>query len=122
MTIDRLLEGLKQRDPRAIGRAITLVENGDVFSVVSGRQHDAALGQLGLLGRLNRRTAGHEMVHVIPCGIDGGSNPPDDSDSSDPGPATLPFDAFVVLWSGGFNTWCDVPTLASGIEAAMPFL
>src|SRR5210317_267931 len=29
MTIDRLLEGLKQRDPRAIGRAITLVENGD---------------------------------------------------------------------------------------------
>ena len=29
MTIDRLLEGLKARDPRAIGRAITLVENGD---------------------------------------------------------------------------------------------
>lgn len=29
MTIDRLLEGLKQRDPRAIGRAISLVENGD---------------------------------------------------------------------------------------------
>ncbi len=29
MTIDKLLEGLKQRDPRAIGRAITLVENGD---------------------------------------------------------------------------------------------
>ena len=29
MTIDKLLEGLKQRDPRAIGRAISLVENGD---------------------------------------------------------------------------------------------
>jgi LAO/AO transport system kinase len=29
MTIDRLLEGLKKRDPRAIGRAITLIENGD---------------------------------------------------------------------------------------------
>jgi LAO/AO transport system kinase len=29
MTIDRLLEGLRQRDPRAIGRAISLVENGD---------------------------------------------------------------------------------------------
>jgi LAO/AO transport system kinase len=29
MTIDRLLEGLKARDPRAIGRAISLVENGD---------------------------------------------------------------------------------------------
>jgi LAO/AO transport system kinase len=29
MTIDILLEGLRQRDPRAIGRAISLVENGD---------------------------------------------------------------------------------------------
>jgi LAO/AO transport system kinase len=29
MVIDRLLEGLRQRDPRAIGRAISLVENGD---------------------------------------------------------------------------------------------
>lgn len=29
MTIDRLLEGLKAWDPRAIGRAISLVENGD---------------------------------------------------------------------------------------------
>jgi LAO/AO transport system kinase len=29
MTLDELLEGLKQKDPRAIGRAITLVENGD---------------------------------------------------------------------------------------------
>jgi len=29
MTIDRILEGLKARDPRAIGRAISLVENGD---------------------------------------------------------------------------------------------
>ena len=29
MTIEKLLEGLKQRDPRAIGRAISLVENGD---------------------------------------------------------------------------------------------
>ena len=29
MTLDRLLEGLKAWDPRAIGRAITLVENGD---------------------------------------------------------------------------------------------
>jgi LAO/AO transport system kinase len=29
MTINRLLEGLKKRDPRAIGRAISHVENGD---------------------------------------------------------------------------------------------
>ena len=34
MTIDRLLEGLKQRDPRAIGRAISLVENGDTSAEI----------------------------------------------------------------------------------------
>jgi LAO/AO transport system kinase len=34
MTIDRLLEGLKQRDPRAIGRAISLVENGDASAEI----------------------------------------------------------------------------------------
>ena len=34
MTIERLLEGLKQRDPRAIGRAISLVENGDASAEV----------------------------------------------------------------------------------------
>jgi len=34
MTIDRLLKGLKQRDPRAIGRAISLVENGDASAEI----------------------------------------------------------------------------------------
>ena len=34
MIIDRLLEGLKQRDPRAIGRAISLVEDGDASAEV----------------------------------------------------------------------------------------
>jgi GTPase len=29
MTLDRLLEGLNNRDPRAIGRAISLIEDGD---------------------------------------------------------------------------------------------
>ncbi len=97
----------------------TLVENGDAFSVVSHRQHDAALGQLGLLGRLNRRTAGHELVHVIPCGIDGGGSPPDNDGPSDRGSSPVPDDALVVLWSGGFNTWCDVDTLVRGVEEAM---
>ena len=34
MIIDRLLEGLKQRDPRAIGRAISLVEDGDASAEI----------------------------------------------------------------------------------------
>ncbi len=96
----------------------TLVESGDVFSVVSGRQRDVAIGQLGVLGRLNRETAGRQMVHVLPCaamGVATQAIAPDDRD-----PAwSIADDAFVILWSGGFNTWCDVETLVGGIENAM---
>ena len=54
MTIDRLLEGLKAWDPRAIGRAITLVENGDasaeaILSSLDEDQVDAAT-ILGITG------------------------------------------------------------------------
>jgi len=54
MTIDRLLEGLKAWDPRAIGRAITLVENGDanaeaILSSLDEDQIDAAT-ILGITG------------------------------------------------------------------------
>ena len=31
----------------------------------------------------------------------------------------MPADAFVVLWTGGYNTWADVATLARGLCAAM---
>jgi len=31
----------------------------------------------------------------------------------------VPNDAFAVLWSGGFNTWADPDTLASGLILAM---
>jgi glycosyltransferase involved in cell wall biosynthesis len=71
---------------------------------------------LGLLGRLNRFTAGEDLVHVIPCASDVGPGGP--AGESVP-PVKLPDDAFVVLWSGGFNTWCDVPTLAEGVREAM---
>jgi glycosyltransferase involved in cell wall biosynthesis len=33
--------------------------------------------------------------------------------------SVVPGDAFVVLWSGSFNTWCDVATLFEGLERAM---
>ena len=34
MSVDKILEGLKKREPRAIGRAISLVENGDASAEV----------------------------------------------------------------------------------------
>jgi GT2 family glycosyltransferase/glycosyltransferase involved in cell wall biosynthesis len=97
---------------------VKVLERGDAFSAVSDRQRYAAIGQLGLVGRLNRHTAGLELVHTVPCCIlEPEDRPPigeipqevDEIDDRD----------FVVLWSGGFNTWCDVDTLVKGLEGAM---
>ena len=54
MTIDKLLQGLKAWDPRAIGRAISLVENGDDAAeiILSSLDEDAVSGAtiLGITG------------------------------------------------------------------------
>ena len=95
-----------------------LLKGGDAFSVVSRRQRLAVLGQLGMAGRLNRATAGRELVFVVPCSLP--ENGTRHSGISSPDPATaIDEDAFVVLWGGSFNTWCDISTLLGGLERAM---
>jgi glycosyltransferase involved in cell wall biosynthesis len=89
---------------------------GDVFSTVSDAQAFALIGELGMAGRLNSRTNGHTLVHPIPCGVE-----EDDYRHA----ATVlrgvdvGDDDFVVLWSGGFNTWTDVDTMFDGLSRAM---
>lgn len=97
---------------------VALLERGDAFSAVSDRQRDAVLGQLGLLGRLNRRTSDSELVHTVPCSVrvDGASI---GSDLRTPVPDDVDDGDVVLLWSGGFNTWCDADTLVDGVERAM---
>ena len=94
-----------------------VLESGDAFSAVSERQRLAAVGELGCAGRLGAETFGHELVHVIPCAV----IPP--AASSQPGPplrgGPVGPEDFVVLWSGGFNTWADPDTLFDGLERAM---
>lgn len=90
-----------------------LLERGDAFAAVSRRQTWAAVGQLGMAGRLNRQTHGEALVHAVPCGL------PTVSDEVAELPvevASLPADAFVLLWSGGFNTWCDVDILGTALQ------
>jgi glycosyltransferase involved in cell wall biosynthesis len=95
---------------------VPLLLRGDAFSAVSERQRYSLLGQLGLAGRLNQATAGHDPVSVVPCCAfveHDGSLPGTDREGS-------PWrEDFVVLWGGGFNTWCDVETLVAGMSAAM---
>ncbi len=95
----------------------TLLERGDAFAAVSGRQHHAVIGQLGFFGRLNRATQGLELVHTVPCALWQG--PGSVAGRSAEPPADVAADDFVVLWSGGFNTWCDVDTLFQALEQAM---
>ncbi len=96
--------------------------SADRLSVVSERQRYAAIGELGAVGRLTAETCGYEFTAVIPCALvptEEAPTPP----GGGPGPVVrgrlVPEDAFVVLWSGGFNVWSDVETVARGVETAM---
>ncbi len=92
-----------------------LLARGDAFSAVSDRQKWSAVGQLGLAGRLSGAVAGRELVFTIPCSSQSvvWSEP-----TALPAGVVEPHH-FVVLWSGGYNTWCDVETLCAGLEGAM---
>lgn len=94
---------------------VSALERGDHFSAVSRAQAHSLVGQLGLAGRLTATSAGNELVSVIPCGAErlkAGT-------TSSPVDRRVPKDAFVVLFSGSFNTWCDAATMVTGAEAAM---
>lgn len=91
-----------------------LVHTADRFSTVSGRQKCELIGQLGFAARLCAETFAFDFVSPIPCGVESASFPA----------ARSPFTggdggSFIVLWSGGFNTWTDVDTLFEGVELAM---
>ncbi len=89
---------------------------GDVFSTVSDAQGWALIGELGMAGRLNSQTDGVRLVHTIPCGAE-----EDDytHEKTVLRGIDVEEDDFVVLWSGGFNTWTDVNTMFEALSIAM---
>lgn len=86
---------------------------GDAFSALSRRQRHAVIGQLGAAGRLNRHTAGTDLVAAIPFAL----FPPDVPPAPDSG--RLPGGDFTVMWCGSFNTWMDVDALVGGLAGAV---
>lgn len=88
----------------------------DKISTVSTAQRYAVIGELGIVGRLNSFTTGYEFVHSIPAG--GEFEPYKLTQPMFRG-KDIPNDAFVILFSGGYNTWVDINTLFMGIEGAM---
>jgi glycosyltransferase involved in cell wall biosynthesis len=118
----------------------TVLERGDRFSAVSQAQSHALVGQLGLAGRLSSRTTGEELVSVIPCAAEARRRTPDRAQASretGTGGSSqrrcgageqrrharralgVADDDFVLLVSGGVNTWCDVETLCTALALAL---
>lgn len=88
---------------------------GDRFSVASTPQKYALIGQLGLVGRLNQFTAGHDLITVLPnC-----SRIMREQNLKIQRPlkgTIVPASSFILLWAGGYNTWTDPETLFRGLE------
>ncbi|GAI30869.1 unnamed protein product, partial [marine sediment metagenome] len=85
-----------------------ILEKADIFSTVSLAQKYALIGELGITGRLNRFTFGYEFVHHIPNGIEDREYRHQKEVMRN---KLVSKKDFVVLWSGGYNTWTDVDTL-----------
>ena len=94
-----------------------IISDADIFSCVSSRQKYALIGELGAAGRLNRHTSGYDFAGIIPCGIpaDGYRH----TKNIIRGKYGVEDEDFVVLWTGGYNTWADVDTLFKGLVSAM---
>ncbi|MFB3896406.1 MAG: glycosyltransferase [bacterium] len=92
-----------------------VIERADIFSTVSIPQKFALLGELAAFGRLNMATTGYEFVYHIPNSIELKEYQHEKMVvRHEIGPET-----FVVLWSGGYNTWTDIDTLFTGLCGAM---
>ncbi|MFQ3535713.1 MAG: glycosyltransferase [Aggregatilineales bacterium] len=89
------------------------LERADKFSAVSERQQWSVVGELGMWGRLNQWTCGYSFVTTIPIASE-------ETPFTATGPylrgTRIPEDAFLILYSGGYNTWTDVDTLFAALE------
>lgn len=94
----------------------SVLEKADIFSTVSQAQKYALVGELGITGRLNRFTFGYEFVHYIPTGIEDREYQQQKEVMRN---RLVSKKDFVILWSGGYNTWTDVDTLFSALKLAI---
>lgn len=94
-----------------------VLRRADAVSAVSPYQEHAVVGALATHGRLNHFTDGFRLAYTIPATLDSTRLPA--SDEPFLRGKVVPNDAFVVLWSGGFNTWTDIETLYYGVLQAM---
>lgn len=97
------------------------LRRADKFSVVSMRQLYALHGELASVGRLNRHTFAYEFATHTPNAFNPFFTEPKNQDL---GKILLrgnkiPENAFILLWSGGYNSWTNVGELARALDQAM---
>jgi len=100
-----------------------VIRRADIFSAVSMPQLYALYGELATIGRLNKYTYDYKFVHHIPNAI----SPETVEKAQEIQKSNERFlrgkivkeDAFIILWSGGYNNWVDVNTLFKGLEGAI---
>lgn len=93
----------------------TVVMRADRFSTVALRQKYELIGELAFARRLSSSTAGYDFVSEIPSSYS-------DKPFTDEGARELEARTggdFLILWSGGYNTWTDTRTLFEGLIYAM---
>lgn len=95
---------------------IAILSRADVISVITQPQLYATLGELGLSGRLNKYTAEYEFVRHVFIALEPVEHKPTKKVLRGLGVTN---EDFVILWSGGYNTWADVDTLFAGLEKTM---
>ncbi|MBI1783976.1 hypothetical protein HYR69_02420 [Candidatus Sumerlaeota bacterium] len=89
----------------------------DRVSGFSREQTGALAGQMAVIGRINRYTAGTSLIHYLPPWHE--TLPPEPANAKLLRGSQIPDGAFVLIQTGGFNNWLDVETLFLSLEQAM---
>ena len=102
--------------PKFLAMEQKIVTRSDIFSCVSERQQWSTIGELGAWGRLNRWTIGYDFATTIPIACE--TSPYQTARRFIRG-GLCPEDAFIILYTGGYNTWTDIDTLFAALEETM---
>ncbi len=94
-------------------RERTILQEADAFSTVSTPQKHALLGELASIGRLTAETENWRFAVTIGNANELGGQKAKLLDLK------LPKDAFMILFSGSYNSWLDEEMLFWALEAAI---
>jgi glycosyltransferase involved in cell wall biosynthesis len=109
--------------PEAWKKEVMTVRRADRISATSLPHQRAVLGEMAALGRLNNlnfRTDKIQLVHHIPAAFhpEFAKSPAADAPPVLRG-VELPENAFILLWSGGYNYWTDPDFLFEYVDGVM---